>query len=677
MSAYAARIVQFRLNLSAAFWRSAAGGKISEMSSGKTSVIHLNIRPHIVPFVVLVGIYFAVRPYIGVVHDARFYALDALARQGSHARGAADLAQDVYLRFGSQGDFSLFPLLYGPVLRLIGTSDGAALCWAVTSVLWVSGYLYLASRMLNGRQLEYLALLTPVALSMHLYFTYAENFLTARLFSEAIALWGLGIALRKRAVPSFVVLGLAVAMHPLVGAGPTAVAIIYLWGRKPWLWLGLLPAGLALVLLAGTLHIAPFTDVLRSYDPAWFRTVWKRDGFCFVTNWTWTVWVQILAYGVLIALSVRRLAPDVRPMLWSILFVAAVSLLVSVIGSDLAHNVLVVGLQPWRALWLLALVGNLALGLEVAAGASLGLRTMSFGHGLLALSGMSSCVAVVCPAMSIIATPLMLIAALVVAVERRWPRLVPGAESFPSRLVVGLVAGLLLIVTSVVAGIPDTSQWADLAVLQAARWRTAGLLLVAVLLAGWSRSLTRQSLLAVWAAFAAVAILTVDARSPWASYVEAGETPPALAAHFPDKGDILWEGDIRVPWLLLRRASYVSCDQGTGALFNRRTAGVYVSRVDQVSAVTAFDAADFCPITKRIAARIAAPAIRALCQSAPDLAYVVVSARVGGLFGDEVDVPPHEVVLRESNGVMRTRVERQYIYRCANLRSGRSADVHP
>ncbi len=647
------------------------------MSSVNSPIFNRNSHSRILSLFVILGVYFAVRPYLGIVHDGRFYALDALVRQGGRARGAADLAPDVYLRFGSQGNFSLFPVLYGPLLRLLGTSNGAILCWAATSVLWVSGYLYFASRMVTGVPAKSLVLAVPVALSAHQYFTYAENFMTARLVSEALALWGLGLALRQRTAPSLVILALACAVHPLFGAGPAAVAVIFRWGRKAWLWLGLIPSGLAVVVLAAALHIAPFSDALRSYDPEWFRIVSKRDGFCFVSNWSWTVWAQLVAFGIMLVLSWGRLVPPVRSMVPAVLIVAVGSLIVSVIGSDLAHNVLIVGLQPWRAVWVLALVGNLALASVVSAGASQGLRSMSMGNWLIALSILSSCIEAVFPAMSVIAAPLMLIAALLIAVEHRWPQFSPAPESFFAHLIVGLIAGFLLLLAYVAAGIRDDTPWADLGVLQAARWRSASLMLLAVVLAigGWSS--LRQRPLMVWSAFAATAILTVDARSPWARFVEASEKPPAIEAHFPDKGDILWEGDLRAPWLLLRRASYISCDQGTGALFNRRTAAVYASRVDQVSAVTAFEATDFCPMTKRVDARTTVQAIRSLCRAAPDLAYLVTGKPVEGLVSDEVPVPPHEVVLRDSDGVSRQRIERQYIYRCASLRSGQSGVERP
>src|SRR3989442_9336485 len=65
-------------------------------------------------------IWLATRPYFGVALDARFYMVEAL-----HTLAPRRYPQDLYFQFGSQGKFSLFTLLYLPLLRTFGVSATA------------------------------------------------------------------------------------------------------------------------------------------------------------------------------------------------------------------------------------------------------------------------------------------------------------------------------------------------------------------------------------------------------------------------------------------------------------------------------------------------------------------------------------------------------------------------
>src|SRR5690242_9345397 len=69
-------------------------------------------------FVMLTSVatmWIATRPYFGIVHDSRFYMLEAL-----HQINPARFASDLYFQFGSQDQFTVFAKLYLPLLPIFG-----------------------------------------------------------------------------------------------------------------------------------------------------------------------------------------------------------------------------------------------------------------------------------------------------------------------------------------------------------------------------------------------------------------------------------------------------------------------------------------------------------------------------------------------------------------------------
>jgi len=92
------------------------------------------------------------------------------------------------------------------------------------------------------------------------------------------------------------------------------------------------------------------------------------------------------------------------------------------------------------------------------------------------------------------------------------------------------------------------------------------------------------------ATLALIAIWNWDARTPWAKFVETtSDAPASLTSLLPGKEPIYWEGDVRVPWFVLKRANYFSCTQGTGAMFFRPTAVAYQQRYETFTQMPTLD----------------------------------------------------------------------------------------
>src|SRR5579863_8931221 len=82
-------------------------------------------------------IWIATRPYYGVIDDARFYMIEAL--QHLHP---GRYATDPYFRFGSQGEFTLFPKLYAQLVSLLGISAAALAATIAAQMLWIGAVFY-------------------------------------------------------------------------------------------------------------------------------------------------------------------------------------------------------------------------------------------------------------------------------------------------------------------------------------------------------------------------------------------------------------------------------------------------------------------------------------------------------------------------------------------------------
>src|SRR5262245_64343737 len=66
-------------------------------------------------FLLLCSINALARPYAGFLHDARLYAVQVLNQMEIGA-----FADDLFLRYGSQDQFSLFSRLVAPLASLLG-----------------------------------------------------------------------------------------------------------------------------------------------------------------------------------------------------------------------------------------------------------------------------------------------------------------------------------------------------------------------------------------------------------------------------------------------------------------------------------------------------------------------------------------------------------------------------
>jgi hypothetical protein len=99
---------------------------------------------------------------------------------------------------------------------------------------------------------------------------------------------------------------------------------------------------------------------------------------------------------------------------------------------------------------------------------------------------------------------------------------------------------------------------------------------------------------------AAAVIWQWDQRTPWNRFMGASHAPPELVRLLPGNAPIYWEDSVAMPWFLLKRASYFTCDQGAGTLFSRETSIAYQNRYAHFQKLQTLDFRQysFCPLTE-------------------------------------------------------------------------------
>jgi hypothetical protein len=305
----------------------------------------------ILPLLCAVAVlWLATRHYFGVIQDARFYAVEAL-RELNPARYAGDL----YFQFGSQGGFSLFSKLYRPLVALFGIGAAGMGVAIAGQLLWLFGLLALA-RVLVGDRFLWLSAAVVIAMPNIYapYFGYGEAFATPRPFAEGLTMLALAL-LRSRPVWTMVLLGLSATLHPLMTLPGLIAAFVYLALGRP-LWWVLAPVGAMLALVLGWAGIEPFADLHKTLDPEWLSVIRVRSVQCLLTRWPWDAYLKVLnglAWGLigLFALDGRN-----RRFLAAVFAAGLAGLVCTLVVGDIAHNVLVAELQPWRSMWLLLVV---------------------------------------------------------------------------------------------------------------------------------------------------------------------------------------------------------------------------------------------------------------------------------------------------------------------------------
>ena len=502
--------------------------------------------------------------YNGIVHDARLYTLQGLAHLHPDS-----LAQDGFLRYGSQDRFSIFGPAYALLLALLGPETAAAVLTFVSQAALIGCAGWLARRLMPG-SLALLAVAILIAVpgfyGADRVFACIESFLTPRMLAEALVLASLAAAVRERTAMALALLAVAVLIHPVMAAAGIA-ALLWWHVGIPRPRLAALLAAAAASALVVVWYMAPSTR----FDAIWLRLIEARTPYLFVLNWRLDDWTQTATVFATLVVAICSLPAGAARNLSRIALLTGVSgVILTLLACDLLHLVLPTQLQPWRWLWLATVVAALLLPALVRAAwqsgpaqrttALLLITSWLFGTDVIALE---------------VALAAVLSAVLAKRVPPREARLI-----FLGACALLVVAALWriasnLVFTDVHYLDPDIPLWLRKAISLA---RDGALPCAAAVCLWWLFESQRTRAVG----FAAAALVALGclwvAPQTWHRWSRR-EFSPALVQHFaawrtliPRGAQVFWAGHPLATWLLLERPSYLSEAQTSGFVFSRAAA---------------------------------------------------------------------------------------------------------
>jgi hypothetical protein len=308
-----------------------------------------------------------VLPYSGVVDDAQLYGVQVLNRvQGG------TYADDLYLRYGSQDQYSAFSAVAAPLVRLLGLQTAFFILYLTgTALLLLATQRLVAALAKDGLVVSLSVLYTAVVLlpvggldGLHVN----ERFLTPRLLAVGLSALGLERMLGRRPWQALALLTAAGLLHPLMTAG--AVLVFAAWVAVERLgWRKALPlAAPFVVAVICVLAVRPLGErLLGRLDDDWRGCITAACPITVPTEWEPADWVRIgVGFGVVLGLALFRGPDDGRLVRFGLMTagVGALGLLASFLACWLPYALLIQG-QAFRALWLLRLV-EAPIGLQLA-----------------------------------------------------------------------------------------------------------------------------------------------------------------------------------------------------------------------------------------------------------------------------------------------------------------------
>ena len=578
----------------------------------------------------LVAAWMLRHPFAGVYHDSVLYSFQALARLHPEP-----LAHDVFLRFGSQDQYTIFSPLYAAAIRLLGVEPAAAVLTFLSHLLFFGSAGVLARRFMGpGLALVAVGLLValPSGYGADYIFNYIEPFLTPRQPSEGFALLGLAAALAGRNAWALAALATATLLHPIIGiAGTVLLLSLRVAIPRPRLAAAVVCIGFGL--LAAAAYLMPAGPFSRM-DDTWLHLIAQRSRFLFILNWSADDWGRALTpLGVLAVGAVAAAEDLTRRFCFAALLTAAVGVVVCLLGGDLLRIVIVLQAQTWRWLWLANVCAVLLL--PAICWDCWRSSTLASSAALLLAAGWIS------RGQSLALCSILLAAALSAAVAAR-----RGVRFRQDRMVLmgaGAAVALLLL-TSLASKIqllrlnPVAFDEPLPIELQLARiWSSDGVLPAALIvgawLAGrrWNTAYVHGAMLI--AGTVACFLLLPSSWSRWTHRKYPQELYAAYGpfrAKIPLQAEVIWP-DSFLPfgvWYLLGRQSYLSDAQTAGLVFSRAAALEMYERAQRVAALIGHSQfEDWIPNTG--AHPTPAQSLRKACAAGSGLGYVVSGLDLG------------------------------------------------
>jgi len=306
-------------------------------------------------FLLLLAFNSIARPCSSSAHDARLYTLQAL-----NAATDGAFADDIFLCFGSQDQYSLFSRVVGPMVSVLDVRWTFFILYLIFNVLFIAGLFRFVRALIEDRLISTLALVflvtAPLGYGGHGIFMVHEQFFTPRLVAAALTLFALERLLRHAFVTAFALLAIGVALHPLMAFGGIMVAVAYVASSMlpTRLFVGLTAA--TLFSFAGLLCMPSIAQrAFGAMDDEWHQWIRLAVGYNYPDAWFWRDWLNLgVAFALPIAACWSLFGDDPmrRRFLTAVTLASAVGFLTTLAASFLPYALLFQA-QPYRVLWIL------------------------------------------------------------------------------------------------------------------------------------------------------------------------------------------------------------------------------------------------------------------------------------------------------------------------------------
>lgn len=529
----------------------------------------------------LLGIWFWLHPYRGIIHDSMLYVAQALSYL--HPEMAE---HDIFLKYGAQSNYNLFDNLLAIAIENVGLNSAVIGLLLSGVSLWLLATFSVASRLVDGLPrlvfMVFLFSLTP-NYGSHSLFSYGEGFLTPRLYAEALVLFAITLTLVGRHVLAMLLIIATVVVHPLVAlTGAMFLAIYWLLeGVSRWQLIVAFLSLLAIFIIAGV-GIAPFDGLLRSMDPQWLDVSVKRSPWIAISMWESNAFATLLFDFSLLILAIHFQKGPLRRVLQSALWVGASGVLLTYLLGDLLHNQLIIQLQLWRALWLTHWFSYLAAVLLI-----FGTLTTSLAGRFLLFALLTAWLAPA-PLSGVFA-----VGAVVLHFSGWFKRLTKYPTSLQRLLrlfVIFIVLSWLQINLFKAIIIWDFLpvefyyQYPHLLI------KTFSILMPFLLFLVWCALQRQRASERVLAVLLTLIIFITglsfwDQRTVWQQQVEQEkvDTTSLFGVAIPPDAQVYWNDGIWDIWLGLKRASYWNYRQGAASLFSRELTTQLIQRMENLT----------------------------------------------------------------------------------------------
>lgn len=309
-------------------------------------------------FLIILAINALARPYSNCAHDARLYSLQVLnqAENGAYA-------DDIFLRYGSQDQFSIFSRIVGPLAAHFGVKPTFFVLYLVFNTLFLWGLFRLIRRLFDDPLIATASLVFLVTGEMlyggHGIFAVHEQFFTPRLVAVTLVLHALERLVAHRFVSAFLLVAIALTFHPLMAFGGLLIWL----GYVAWVLVGArgFTIGFAAACAASILVVAIPAAGVRLFgqiDDDWHAMIRLSALYNYPDAWSYTDWLNhAVALGLGVAAVAWLFQGDLvrRPFFLVLTLSAVMGLLMTTIASLSPYALLFQG-QPYRAVWILKIM---------------------------------------------------------------------------------------------------------------------------------------------------------------------------------------------------------------------------------------------------------------------------------------------------------------------------------